>query len=331
MTYRLGVFLALSVIAPGVRAGELSNLYDQAELVREQPRLSSRVRAIFEVFRQDLAPEERRALADLQLAFPLVDRQDPFAVFSRGRTVTLSVHSLKFLEDLCLAYAWMHVKGYSPETIDLYIAILRYRTAKDLGVRRAPPPLKALRIPANALDDPAVDGLSLRFRNSAFAFILAHELGHVYHRHPGYAPGVPRRQARGNEEEADRFALELMRRSRTIPMGAVLFFQATMYYFPNRGDFPNEQAWLAYLDTEATHPLNSHRLRALSERLDRAAADFGRGPGDKAAVQFIASGVLKIAEALDDAGLQRLMAAKASIADLSSLDLRRPKRPDAEP
>lgn len=48
---------------------------------------------------------------------------------------------------------------------------------------RYPLPLLALHIPTNALANSKVDDLSLRFRNTAFAFILGHELGHIYHHH----------------------------------------------------------------------------------------------------------------------------------------------------
>ncbi len=104
-----------------------------------------------------------------------------------GRSfVAMPVLSLMFLEDLCTAYAWLHLKGYSLETIDEYITMLRYKKAADFPDGRYPPPLKALKIPPNALAERAVDDLSLRFRNTAYAFILLHEIGHILYEHRGY-------------------------------------------------------------------------------------------------------------------------------------------------
>ena len=75
-----------------------------------------------------------------------------------------------------------------------------------------------------------------RLRNSAYGFIFAHELGHVVMRHPGYK-GIPLEQARRNEADADRFALDVLQRVSEVPMGAVLFFLAQGYVTPNRGHF----------------------------------------------------------------------------------------------
>jgi hypothetical protein len=332
---RLGACaLILLATAPLAPARDLSGLYDRDELARDGPRLESRVRRIFEIYEADFTPQRARALAGVRLDFPLYGRHgDPgvFNYYTRDGIVTLSVLSLKFLEDLCEAYAWLHVKGFSLETIDEYINLLKYRDPATLRGGRFPPPLQALFIPGDALEDAKVNDLTLRFRNSAFAFILGHELGHVYHRHPGYVPGVPRKQARQNEEEADLFALDLMQPTHTIPMGAILFFQVTADYLPNRGDFRDDRAWQSFLEAEATHPLNAQRLRALAGRLRDAEDRFARNPSDRAAVRFIAEGVVTIAEVLDDTDLQRLMVKIAREASLEDLRPRRPGPPRARP
>ena len=87
--------------------------------------------------------------------------------------------SLKFLDDLCTAYAWLQIKGYSLETVSEYTAILKYGRPPPGGFppharnvhdrqqdtparRRADDrdrycrPLKALHIPENALDERAL-------------------------------------------------------------------------------------------------------------------------------------------------------------------------------
>jgi hypothetical protein len=324
------LILALLAAASPATARDFSGLYPRGELDRDQPRLESKVRKIFEIYEAGFTPQQARALAGVRIECPVFGGPGEaglFAYYTRGQTVTLSILSLKFLEDLCTAYAWLHVKGFSLETIDEYVNLLKYRDPSSLKGGRFPPPLEALFIPADAFEDAKVNDLSLRFRNSAFAFILGHELGHVYHRHPGYAPGVPRKQARQNEEEADLFALDLMEPTRTLPMGAILFFQAIANYMPNRGDFRDDRAWQTFLESEATHPLNGQRLRALSGRLIAAEGRFAHNAAERPIVRFIAEGLVDVAETLDDPDMQRVMVKVAREESLEDLRPRRPKPP----
>jgi Zn-dependent protease with chaperone function len=176
--------------------------------------------------------------------------------------------------------------------------------------------LSALRIPSNSWADRQVNDLSLRFRNSGYAFILGHELAHIYYRHPARRPTAAISQQ--YEEEADAFALELMRRSGTIPMGAMLFFEASTYYFPNLAQGRN-------IEKEAGHPLNARRLQAIASQLQQTAPDYARLSANKTAeitsVRFIASGFQKFARDLNDPEFQRAIVAHA--AKLDAVDLAR--------
>jgi len=306
-------------------------LYDKEKLAKEKSRLQMRVQQIWtQAFLPILTAEEKRRLEGVQLQFPLVGSENPLIDFhadSEKKTVDLPVVSLLFFEDLSTAYAWLWSNNYSLSTIDEYVAMLKYRKASSFPDGRHPLPLPALHIPDQALADSRVDGLSLRFRNSAFAFILAHELGHVYWRHPPFYTDVTLQQAKDHETQADDFALDLLRRTATIPMGATLFFQASAYWFPNRGDYATQQKWYTYLKEGATHPLTAERLRLLARRMDAAAADFSRHEQNQRfgieAVHFIARGIAQIATVLEDTELQRFMAKKTAQADLDSL---RPRR-----
>jgi hypothetical protein len=310
-------------------AGDVSRLYEEKKLVQEKPRLENVVRQIWtRAYFPALSPQERRRLSTVQLDFPLIGRaRSPidFSANSEKNTISLSIVSLLFFEDLSIAYAWLWASGYSLSTIDTYVAMLKYRQPSVFVGKRYPLPLPALHIPTNALTNPKVDELSLRFRNTAFAFILGHELGHIYHRHA--LGGMTLQQARDNEIAADHFALELLRRTSTIPMGATLFFQASAYWFPHRGDYPNAQEWQTYLQEEAEHPLTADRLRTLARRMQAAATDFARNEPNTAfgleAVQFIAQGITQIAGILEDTDLQILMAKKAAQADARSFFPRR--------
>ena len=296
-------------------AQTIGSMYDRAMVAREQPRLAARIDDIWtKAFLPQLTAEEQRALSGVTFRTPL--EGDPVLGYyseSRSRVVTMPAISLLFYEDLCTAYAWLQRRGYRLETVEEYVAMLKYKRAAAFG-GRYPPPLTALGIPADALTDSGVNDLSLRFRNTGYAFILAHELGHVRFQHGGYA-GVPITAAQANEAQADEFALELMRRVSEIPMGAMIFFQAGIYYFENRADFPSDAAWQAYLAKGATHPLTAARLQTLSRRVSALADDFARGQRDRNAaietVRFIGDRFAEFAAFLDDPVLQQVMRAKA--------------------
>lgn len=225
MKYFYRFFLIWFVVAPTAAAAkDLSNLYYTAKLAQEKPRFERRINEIFaKGIWPKLTRDEKRVLRGVTFEFPLVGmNHDPMDYYSgkRGgqRFVAMPVLSLMFLEDLSTAYAWLYVRKYSLETIDEYVTMLKYKKSADFPDSRYLPPLKALQIPSNALADRKVDELSLRFRNSAFAFILLHELGHIYYGHRGYR-GITTAQARINEHNADRFALDILHRTSTIPMG----------------------------------------------------------------------------------------------------------------
>jgi hypothetical protein len=311
-------------------AQAVANMYDRTTVVREQPRLASRINQIWTMaFKPHLTPDEQRALSGVTFQTP-VDGDPVLGYYSetRSNTVTMPAISLLFFEDLCTAYAWLQRWGYRLETIEEYLSMLKYKDAAAFG-GRYPTPRKALGIPDDALSDQGVSDLSLRLRNTGWAFILGHELGHLRFRHTGYN-GVPVAVAQANETQADQFGLELMRRVAEIPMGAVIFFQSGIFYFENRADFPSDGAWQSYLTSKATHPLTGARLRALSTGVRAFEDDFARGqPNRSTAAAAIATARLlgdhfaTFATFLDDPVLQRGMRAKAERSSPTSLLPRR--------
>jgi hypothetical protein len=325
------VCVALACLAAGgpaaAAAQTVANMYDTALVAREQPRLASRINEVWiKAFKPNLTPDEQRALSGV--TFRTAVDGDPVLGYyseSRPRVITMPAVSLLFFEDLCVAYAWLQRRGYRLETIEEYVTMLKYKDAAAFG-GRYPPPLKALGIPGDALTDPGVNDLSLRLRNTGYAFILAHELGHVRFAHPGNR-AVPIAVSQANETQADEFGLDLMRRVAEIPMGALIFFQSGIFYFDNRADYPSEAAWQAYLTRDATHPLTAPRLRALSTRVGALADDFAREQPNRAAavetVRLIGSQFAEFAAFLDDPTLQRVMRAKAERSAPSTLLPRR--------
>jgi hypothetical protein len=303
---KIGVSLVASIVCVGVStsgaydvsasASDVSSMYDQATLQHWQPRYQrSTMKIVNEVIVPVLTSEERRRLGVATFDFPLYAdgelKRHPLMFYVPGDPrVVMPIFSLKFLDDLCTAYAWLQVNGYSLETISEYNAMLRYRGASG---GRYPAPLPALDIPTDALKDRRVDELALGHFVTARTWLLLHELGHIYgsHRRTSNA------QSRKNEQEADRFAMEVMRRTPLPPLGILVFFLADAH-------------WTGYPSSDAdTHPLSGARLRTLAS-----------GVNDRG----LATGLSKLAELLDDPEIRAGFAATARAADASSLGPRRP-------
>ena len=284
----------VGVLAPQAHA-DADGLYDRATLDQWGQRYQrSTQRIIDEVIRPALLAEEQTRLADAHLDLPVhaegTQRGRPLAFYADGWRVVMPVYSLKFLDDLCTAYAWLQFNGYSLETISDYTAMLRYG---EVQATPAYAPLAALGIPADALDDQRVDELALGHFVTARTFILLHELGHIYHGHRG-GTGA---QSRANEEAADRFAAEVMARTPLPPLGSLVFFMA-------------DASWAGYPAAEDdTHPLSGARLRTLAARVE------DRG---------LARGLDTLAELMDDPDIRTGFAAAGKTASLASLKPRRP-------
>ena len=328
MITRIPAILIILLIStsPPVQAKEWQQAYPTAKLQQEQPRFSRRINELYiKGIEPFLSAEQKRAFTKVQFEFPLhgTNGQDPsqFYSYRRGNRafVTLPVLSLIFLEDLSTAYAWLWANNYRLETIDEYITMLKYKSPKDFPGGHYPNPLQALHIPKNALKDRQVDDLSLRFRNTAYAFILLHELGHVLFQHRGYQD-TPRAQSRQDELAADQFALDVLRKTSTIPMGAILYFQAQAYFMPNKGQLiaegriKSERDWHIYLEQHMTHPLTHKRLEAMALHMS-ATAKHSRSSAERETLQYIASRLINISDILQDSDLQACMAVVAARAN----------------
>jgi hypothetical protein len=293
LCWLLLLLLPVLLAGAGAAAADTDGLYDTPTLQAWHARYSrSMERILGEGILPRLSEKERRALTGVKIELPL--RDDVLINFyAEERTVVLPVSALKLLDDLSIAYAWLWANNYQLEPVEEYVAMLKHKKTADFPGGRYPPPLVALKIPPTALQDRRVDELSLRLFNSARAFVLAHELAHIYYGHGG--------RSLANEEQADQFAMDVMRRTSTVPMGVVLFFQATALWFR---------------DGPANHPLNGQRLRVLARRLDGMAGDFaqpGRGAADDTErIRFIGRGLERVADYLDDTDLQRCVAESAS-------------------
>jgi hypothetical protein len=315
--------MVLSLWAPTVAAGP--DIYAADQLAGDKQRFAQRFEFLFEKGIWDfMTPDEQQALRGVVLWHP-PRGAGPLSFASvvlEGKpTVQAPLASLKFIEDLSVAYAWRYQNRYSLEPMDEYLVMLKHRPAKDFPEGRLPDPMTALGVPARIWErDPQVDDLSLRFRNTAWAFILAHELGHLRYGHT-LTEATPA-EIQQQEETADAFAADLLARSETIPMGMILWFQATAGYLKNRADFPSSEAFFEWLRSDAEHPVNGSRMRNLASIMQRQAA-AARDPNRADVLQFIAERLAVIGETVEDPDMQRFLrrcATSRRLEDLKRLE-----------
>ena len=247
-----------------------NGIYPDKVLRREAPRLK---RAITRIYKEGIKPtlssKERAGLAQVRFRFPMPKPDDHVLDFYAGKigradTVVFPMQSLMMVEDLATAYAWLYVSQRDFGPIDLYFAMLQRKPLDVIGAAGRRGILNVLGVPENVLKDKRVDTLSLSLRNEAFAFIMVHELGHLLFKHKGLSDISPA-QARADEVQSDAFALDVLARSGTPPLGAVLFFQAQIFSLPHKGEYKTRKAWESYLETASTHPLSVDRIRAMAK------------------------------------------------------------------
>jgi hypothetical protein len=330
--------LLASLLAPPALAKDMASLYDDATLAYWQPRFQENILwNVDHVIWPRLDAQEREQLAEVSLCFPLRGPSgDPLEFYARlgaaddacaeqpPPVVVLPIPSIKFFDDLSVAHAWLWRNGYGPDTALEYASMLKYGEPGRFG-GRYPAPLPALQIPDDALDDPVVDEESQKLLKSAIVFLVLHELGHVLHRHPGY-DAISAAKEQANEQEADQFALAVMRRIGVAPFGMVLWFQTGAYLAPNRGDFASDDAYAAWL-RQTTHPVTETRLRAIAAELRQSPEDFALEFPDRESGRFAilatADDIDRVADVMADPGIQRLIAQRGRLTELSALAPRR--------
>ena len=291
----------------GVHAGKLDDIYDARELAELQPVYSRGWKNNFDnVLSKVFTDEERSRFRNVQfeLRQRVVDHE-PFGFLAGGNQVIASAASLKFLDDIVVAYTWLDMSGRSTQSVADYLMMLRYWDARR---GRPPKPLDAMCIPAFNTMEPRIAERATRVFDVATVFILLHEYGHIFHGHPGNA-GVPPATSRLNEQAADRFALEVFTRLREPPIGVTLLFFMMSYLHESRIDYRSDEAYQATLAAR-THPVSPERLQAFARNLSAQAEAYGKSflRGAQVSAMSLSLQVTQFAYMLADPDIQRLSA-----------------------
>ena len=271
-----------------------------------------------EVIKSQFNGAERKKLADVPLQFPEnLPGLEPFGFVCDGKRISLSVASLKFFDDLIVAYVWLGRHHYSLDTVNDYLRML-HRWSKQ---EPPPEPLKALGIPDNALGDTETKRAANLYMRNVYTIILLHELGHFYNGDPPSWEGRPPKEVQAKEAEADRFALELVGRIGTVPTGIAQFFTWLWAYMPNRAD-PDYEAELQ----AQTHPLAARRLIEVAEDIEQNASTYAIDASRETLAEFreLANLYRKLAALLDTSDIQQHIARRAKMLEPRDLAPRRP-------
>jgi len=305
-------FTILLLASSALSAADWSSLYGASSLEKQRPRLRHDVDLVIaQEIQPFLTAEQAHAFSNIQLDLPVSAPPDanPFDVYSPGEgRITLPLLTIAFVEDMAEAYSWLWANRYSSRTVDEYLGMLSNRSPSDFPDNRYPSPLIALHIPANAMEDPAVAKMTERVRGTTLSFILLHQFGHFSYR-TSAEEAVLKHGLEADEEFADAFALEVMKKNSETPAGLLMLIHGMMY-----------------LPTVApkNHPISKPRLKAMADFLDIRVREFSEGRPDRrlatVAIESLAGHIRQAAAFLADTTGQQLWAEqsrKTTIADLA--------------
>lgn len=233
-----------------------------------------------------LSPDERKELRGV--AGPVLDEGDyqPFSTYvsfdDTGRTIKVSG----------VGMYWVAVSGH--------VALLTSLSPRGsffwdygLHVRRClkhgdpvPNPARAAGWPKSAFTSQELAGVEIATRNTLF-FLLAHEIGHIRHRHE---LGMGTTGSRAQELEADQFAFELCRRRAVRDHG---FLPSSVLVLLTISGLAFEDQDVAM--NTSTHPPGFDRIGALATRFKESAAALD--PTNSRSVLSLASSLAELGEA----------------------------------
>jgi hypothetical protein len=296
-------------------------IYSLAELREYDSRIRANLKGMWEEdFISKLEQQERLRTGTVTLTTPLVGAtRYPLEFYSNPaeRQVVLPIASVKFLDDLALAYCYCADMGYDLGVVSDYAAVLRFRPGDIPGS-----PLDTLDVPRAAIVPPKVDVAAQNALKSTVFFVAAHEYGHVMYQHKDYG-SITAPEAQRQEADADAFALEILRRIGVVPVGLVYFFLTASRLEATPADFASPADYENFLRTGATHPVSAMRLLDLAAKMEGNARAFARLQADVASwelrVKQEAMQLREIADTLDDRRMRIFVADRARTIDVSKL------------
>lgn len=310
-------------------AKDLTSMYEKSILADWNKRYASNADWNFQkVILPALKPNERESIKDVRLEYPLFAKYgDPFeiSITTSPQGIIIPTSTIKFLDDLAIAYAWLSENKYSLTTVTEYMAMLKYKDAKEFPGGRYPTPQQALFIPKNALDAQRVDDISQKLLKSYIVYLIAREVGAIHLRWPITRPVIT--TARENKQfilAADTFGLEILRRIGVVPVSLGPYITAQMHWVPNRSDFADGEAYGHFLASGGgSLVFFPERLSNIASRIVLGSKDYFRGePNQTAAaslIDLVAEQISQLASILESEYEQeniKRQAKKSSINDL---------------
>jgi hypothetical protein len=255
------------------QAGPWSGFYDQQTLKHQKESISPGILDNWQsVIFPALTQEERRSLEKVRFVVELEAPDFAMNFFAKDNVVYIPASATKMLGELVASWIWLNKNGYSTDTIYEYLAILKYQWESGLLRGQAYRPFDVLGVPASAREDPSIADEYDRIISNTLFFIICHELGHVLYGHQGFDSEKLNESASkrsiAQEQQADAFALEIMRRIGDVPIGVPLFFSlmASLESYSTDPDYGRLH----------THPLSSERIHSIADGLRAQARSFAR-------------------------------------------------------
>src|SRR5271165_4159867 len=236
------------------QAPDILSIYSPSQLEDYATRIGGNLRGMWEEdFLLRLTNEERTRVGTVTLNTPLFgETHYPLEFYSdpMERRVFLPIASVKFFDDLALAFSYYGSKGCDLGVVSDYAAVLRFRPEDIKGS-----PLDTLGVPPNATADPTVDGIAQKILKSTVFFVAAHEYAHVMYRHMSYS-WTTAQQAQQQETDADAFSLDVLCRIGVPPLGLTYFFLIASRLEATPGDFASLEDYENFLRQRASHPVS---------------------------------------------------------------------------
>jgi len=313
-------FAFLMLMGATLTAQDVTWLYSNGELQQIGNRYTPNLRGMWQQdFLSRLTFAERVRAGAVSLSIPLVGaNRYPLDFYSdpAQKEVFLPIASVKFIDDLSVAFAFYQRKGCDVGVVSDYVAVLRFRPQEAKGS-----PLDTLGVPRTAINDPVVDDVAQKILKSVIFFVAAHEYAHVMYQHKNYNV-ITAMVAQQQESEADAFALEVMRRIGVPPSALTFFFLVASRLEASPGDFNSLVEYENYVRQRATHPVGALRILNLAKGIEDNIDAFTvlqKNPLEwRQKLQTQVQELRQIGNTLDDRNMRLFLAQRARSADIAA-------------